>query len=534
MSDKLGLSGGSAGPDFSEGAPNPEEKKKSMGESGHVTPLPYEGGGGAQAPAEPIGNRALSGAAWSIGANLAAKVFTAVGQFVLVWFLAPDDFAVMGIAFGINGIAILLCDNGLRQVLIQRSGDESQLLSDGFWTALALNVVASTVLLASGPVAAHYYGRNDYLLVMALMALAALLQTLHIAPAARLYRALRFRSIALCGLVEGVTYIGGAILLAYLGWGPLALIIPHVARTCLAIVVLRVLAGNPPVRAPQWSRCKELLRDARWLNLDAMLNALQGSGANLVLGALASETVTGLFIWGYAVAAQVVFVLARNLQNVFFPALTRLKDEPERQYEGFRKGLRALLAVVAPLCVLQAFVAGPLLELVAPGRWSGAGTVIFWISLGLAFEPVYVLASALLLAQGRFRWVAGRTGLMVALLLLAAGLSAGSDDAERIAQAVGAALALGALLAGRLAVSSAGKGWSELLRMIAPPVAATALAGLAALGVQAVFADANPRFALGASVVALAAVYGLLGWFLLKSDLLDLATRIRRKPCVES
>lgn len=488
-------------------------------------PPPYKGGAEAQAAADPVGNRALSGAAWSIGTNLAAKVFTAAGQFVLVWFLAPDDFAVMGIAFGITGVAVLLSDTGLRQVLVQRTGDEAQLLSDGFWTALAMNLVAAAVLVASGPVAARYYGRDDYLLVMVLMAAGALLQTFHIVPAAKLYRALRFKALALCGLLEGLTYTGGAILLAYLGWGPLALIVPHVARVGVAVLTVRLLGGRAEIQKPSASRAGQLLREAKWLNLNAMLNALQGSGANLILGALASEAVTGLFIWGYAVAAQVVFVLARNLQNVFFPALTRLKDEPARQYEGFRKGLRALLAVVAPLCVLQALAAEPLLDLVAPGRWTGAGPVIFWVSLGLTCEPVYVLASALLLAQGRFRWVAGRTGLMVALLLLAAGLSASSDDAERIAQAVGASLVVGALLAGRLAVSSAGKGWSELLRMIAPPLASTATAGVAAFGTKAALADADPWIALGASVAAFAAAYAVFGRFLMINEIQDLRAR---------
>src|SRR5665213_400587 len=97
---------------------------------------------------------------------------------------------------------------------------------------------------------------------------------------------------------------------------------------------------------------------------------------------------TGLYAWGALIASQAVFLLVLNLRGLFTPLFAKLQSEPLRLAQAVAKSSHAITAVLVPVCVLQAFLARPLIGLFFPDRWSGAAGVVACLSVGLCAQPL--------------------------------------------------------------------------------------------------------------------------------------------------
>jgi PST family polysaccharide transporter len=163
-----------------------------------------------------------------------------------------------------------------------------------------------------------------------------------------------------------------------------------------------------------------------------------------------------------------VFLLATNLQGVFFPSLTQLNAEPDRQFAAFRKaaGMLGLCAVV--VSVLQITTAEPLIPLIFGEKWTRAVPVVQWLSVAIITQPLNVLATSVLLAWGQFRAVAMVTALTGALLTVAAVAGAGSGNERQIAAWTAGAILIGNLAPGWMVYRRCGQGLRRLAGDLLP------------------------------------------------------------------
>jgi PST family polysaccharide transporter len=132
--------------------------------------------------------------------------------------------------------------------------------------------------------------------------------------------------------------------------------------------------------------------------------------------------------------------------------------------------LQALLVCVAPLCVLQALLARPVIELLFHDRWLPAVPVVQWISLALATQPVALVANAALMARGRFGALAGVAAVSAAATTLGAAAGALIGDQVQIAQGVAAGLVIGNGWAGWRASREFASYGRTMAAAVLPPV----------------------------------------------------------------
>src|SRR6188472_3069998 len=84
----------------------------------------------------PLGSQVASGFSLMLLQSLAGKVIAAAGQIILAWYLRPQEFGIVGLAFTISGLVALLQQAGLREILIRRSRTFSRWANAAFWMSL--------------------------------------------------------------------------------------------------------------------------------------------------------------------------------------------------------------------------------------------------------------------------------------------------------------------------------------------------------------------------------------------------------------
>lgn len=456
-----------------------------------------------------MGRHAASGALWTIICSVAGKVVTLSGHILLAWFLAPDDMGLVAMAMSIATIITLFASVGVQDVLVQRQKEFLKFAKTGFWLSLGLSTLGGLVIASIAPVAGMMFGEPRVVPLVLLTSLILPLNSFATIYAAKLYHDMRFKTVAGVQLASGVIQIGGAVPLAALGFGPYAIIIPRIIASGASPLLLRMATGRIAFGWPQLTHWRELLGPGLWLALFGLFNALRSQGMNLVLGVMRDSHITGLFFWGFQISSQFLYLLAGKLRQVLFPSLTRLNNEPARQFAAMQRAWRTLTLVAVPVCVLQAGLADSLIPLVFPEKWLGAIPVVQWLSIGMLTLPVHIVAMSVITAQGRFGVLAGLGAVQAVVMLSATSVGAVLGDQGAIAAASGLAMLVMNLLSGYVAVRCFGKSGLALIRSVGDFYLIAAATGLACYASRTIV-EGPPLAALSVGFIVACGAYAVL------------------------
>jgi len=477
-------------------------------------------------PASSVGAKAAHGAFWTVCFSVLNKFFTLGSQVALAWFLLPQDFGLVAMALSITSVVTMLCGSSLSKVLIQRQERFDEDAGQVFWLSLAMNAAAALLLAAISPLAGMLFKEPRVISLILIAAAAIPLMALPTIYAAALYRDLRFKTVSMLHCGEGIIRNGSAVALAACGFGAYSLVLPLLASALFAAILFRAKAGRIAIGEPQPRQWKALLAPAGWLMLHALFAAIQGYGAAFIIGIGHDSTVAGLYYWGFALSTQAMFLLANNLQTVFFPVLSKVNDDVQRQYAAFRKTSQALLLIAVPVCALQVLLARPFIEMVFHARWLPAAPVVQWLSLGMITQPLSVLAASLLLARGRFGALAALTGFSALTTLISASAGALAGHEVAIAQWTCGGLFISGLIAGWVALRQFEKGWRELAAIIAGPLLITPICLLAGWLITVALRGWDRWAVVTMTTFLLLALYFLLAKWVLPGTTAELISRL--------
>jgi O-antigen/teichoic acid export membrane protein len=350
---------------------------------------------------EQIKHKAVSGAAWNVSLALANKGVTTLGQFALAWFLMPKDAGLANIALSVAAVVTIFSIAGVGDVLLQR-GMYKQEAGQGLWLSLAFSCITGLVL--AGIALFHPIFRTENLKgLLWLLAFASIVGFPNTVVAVDLKRVMRFKQLASAHFASGALYTCSTVYLAWLGWGPYALLAPLALRQLADLTGMVAGGARFNVAWPDLDILKKLLGPSLAVSFSSLLTALQTQAPVLVCGYALGAEATGYFSWGWALASQAVFLLAGNLREVFLAAFANLPAENGRREAAVLKAAWVMTSLLFVACGTQALLAKPLIALFLPAKWLPAVPVVIAASFGLLLQGLWVAGTAYLNACGRYR-----------------------------------------------------------------------------------------------------------------------------------
>ncbi len=393
---------------------------------------------------------AVVGSAWTTLQTLANKVASVAAMCLLARMLVPADFGLANLAVSIGAFAFVIPPYVMGDVLISapsefRSRSGAALLSVG----LVGTLLALVVLGSAWPIQ-QVTGKLGIAAVLCFVAARPLADALMIVPMARMRLDLMFRRIAMIdGLIILLATASG-VLMAWLGFGPMAIVAPPIATIAIRGVAYWSSVGREiPLQVAPGS-LREVSREFALAGLGQYLNNVVVILEIIVLGWFANEVELGYFAFAFQLAMQANAVIAGQLGAVLQPIFGRLQVDTGRQIAAFLRSSRLLAAFAVPISVTQAAVAVPLFDAVFGTKWQPSIGAFIALSAAQGFMFAGAPAVALLKAQGRFRayllWQAAQLAASVllfpAVLLYGTGAIAGVAAYAGIPVPEGAALPL--------------------------------------------------------------------------------------------
>jgi len=459
--------------------------------------------------AEALGKRVGGGMAWMLLATVTAKLSTLGAQIVLGLLLAEDDFGVYAAAIGLAAFIQAFRDGGVRQLLIQKgSAHWEGLAGAAFWLASLVNLTMAALLalaaaaiyaLPIGGATAYADPRLPAVLLVLAAALAAASPVLIFQ--ARLSTQLRFRSVAVMNTQQALVRNGSMIVFALLGFGPLSFALPILVATLYVNVCGYYLTRDRLwTRAPRRRLWPAMIARGKWLVLMAIALAALLQGDYFVLGWLVPAGLVGLYFFAYQITAQIQILLGVNLQLVLFPALSKLRHEPQRFRAATLRAVRVLSLFACGAGVGLALVYDPLQRLIWGEKWAATVPAVQIMAVSFPFRMLANVMNSAMMARGLYKPLALLTltaggGLMLAAAAAAATTWALMGDALQTIAAAAAEAAPDGPAVGSIA------GADHALTMLAAFTAAFFVLGVTALTLVGLRKAGAPAFRVLAGIL---------------------------------
>ena len=368
-----------------------------------------------------IGSRIRSGLAWKAGSQITLQISRMVVALFLARLLAPHDWGLAAMVLVFSGFVIVFTDSALGTALIQRPkllpGDRSTV----FWASAGIGLLLMLSGFATAGPLASFYGEPAIRPLFMALSVGFFVSALGTTQSALLVREMRFRPLELRQI--SATLVGAAtgITIALAGYGAWAIVGQQLGEVGTSTVVLWYLT---PWRPSLTFSTASLRRLGGFAGNVFGENLLYQTGRNL--GSLLIGRFLGpVSVGTYALATNVILVpfsrIAGPLQQVFFPAFSRMSDDRERMADVWIRATRLVAVISIPSLVGLVIVAPDFVEVVLGPRWTKATPVIqilAWVGL---IQSLQTLSGEVLLALNRagtllrftMLWFGGNIGAFV-------------------------------------------------------------------------------------------------------------------------
>jgi len=343
--------------------------------SDEPTPSPAAGDGSEGG----LARKAAAGAAWSIGQNLLTRVTAFVTVLILARLLSPADFGVVTIAATLIPILQVLADLGITMYVQQHPAPTKLIYDTYFWTSASIALVGGCVLFFCAPFIADLFGEPSAGSVMQAISPTALLVSLGAVPQTMQRKELRFRAIAVQGVIAALVSQAVAVATALAGLGVWALVLQTLTLQFLATLLAWISTRYRPSFQFSWSELRHMVR----FGGNYVVSTGFQTAAQLLINFVVTSTL-GVSALGYLNIVQrlvnvVTGVVLTAVVQVSTVAFAMIRESVERLRSGYLRSFSTLYTLLVPIMVFIAASAEHLVPFMYGDQWGrsiGPGMIL--------------------------------------------------------------------------------------------------------------------------------------------------------------
>ena len=360
--------------------------------------------GGGVTP-DAIGSRIRSGIAWKAGSQITLQISRMVVALILARLLAPHDWGLAAMVLVIAGFVVVFTDSALGTALIQRPNLSDADRSTVFWMSAAIGVLLCVVgVAAAGPIAS-FYGDPDVEPLFVVLSFGFLITALGTTQSALFVREMNFRVLELRQIAATVVGAAAGIAIALRGYGAWAIVAQQVAEATASTALLWYLSPWRPSRTFSVASIRRLGGFAGNVFAENLLYQAGRSLSGLLIGRFLGAAALGV----YGLATNVILMpfsrIAGPLQQVFFPAFSRMSNDKARMADVWIRATRLVAVISVPSLVGLAIVAPDFVVVVLGERWRDTSPVIQILAWVGIVQSLQTLTGEVLLALDRSGWL---------------------------------------------------------------------------------------------------------------------------------
>lgn len=352
-----------------------------------------------------VSHRTAMASLWTIGGKLLARMLDFVSLLVLARLLRPEDFGLVAIATSVLVIVEAILDLPLNQALIRQPALTDRMLDTAFTLSVLRGLAISlTMVIISWPIA-FFYGDPRLVSLVAALSIAPSMRSL-ISPRMVLFMQ-RFdfkREFALDIVTKAASLMFALTVVLKTGsyWG---LAVGAIAGPSAAAVTSYIFAPmRPHLTLSEWSRFRDMIG---WNTVSQVLSSINWQLDRLLLPRFTSLSTFGAFSVADNLAGIPHQTFVGPLMRPLMAAFSSV-GEHRKLEAAYLKATSAITLVAAPVLLIIAFLAEPIVRITVGENWSLAAPILRWLCVVSLIGLPSTMMPALAMVMDNTRYVALR------------------------------------------------------------------------------------------------------------------------------
>jgi PST family polysaccharide transporter len=337
---------------------------------------------------------------WLGGAELVNRIFRLGTTVTLARLLSPYDYGLAAVVLTTNEFAnVFTLRAGIGSKLIQADEQDVKVLCDtAYWMNWILGGALFIIQCAAAFPIAWFYRDNQVILPICVAAIVYLMLPIFAVQSAMIQRENRLNITALCNVTQSVLGNILTIVLALLGMGMWAIILPIVLTAPVWIVINLMNHPWRPTTSFTLKRWQEIANFARNILGGELLDKLRANLDYLLVGRFLGVDALGIYFFAFNAGLGISLNVINSLTWPLFPHLCAVRGNFKQFKERYFNSLKTIALVIVPLVLLQSSLAPFYVPIVFGQKWVTAIPILILICLSALPRPFANAASQILLA----------------------------------------------------------------------------------------------------------------------------------------
>lgn len=355
--------------------------------------------------------KVFSGLFWKFGERIGAQAVSFLVSIILARLLLPSDYGVIALITIFIDIANVFVSSGFGAALVQKKDADEVDFSSVFYFSILMSWVLYAIVFLFAPVVAGFYRKPILIPVLRVMALKLPLAGVNSVQHAYVQKRMLFKRFFFSTLIGTVGSAVVGIVMAYMGFGPWALVAQYLFNSTMDTVVLWFTVKWRPVWAFSYERMKMLFRFGWKMLCSELIHTSYSQIRSLIIGKVYTEKDLAFYNQGGKLPGIIVTNINSSISSVLFPAMTMKQDNKEKMKEVVRLSIRVSSYVMWPLMIGLMVMTEPVVRLIFTDKWLSCVPFMQIACIQYALEPVQTANVQAVKAMGK-----GRTYLIMEIV----------------------------------------------------------------------------------------------------------------------
>ena len=363
-------------------------------------------------------NKVISGVGWSSLASIVNYLLLFTRTFILVRFLAPEDFGLMALSLLLVTVMKQFSHIGLEQAVIQEDNVDQSTINTVWSTSIIRGLLFFGLINIFCPYYADYFNEPELKTILPILSCAAIFNGFKNSYVVLAQKALKFDVLFKLTVIANIVEFIITVTLAVIYGNVIALVMGYLAGSIAALILSFTLFHRRPNFVFNTSEFLKLFKFGKWVFSGGILIFLILNIDTTVIGKVLGTAMLGYYTIAFRFANFAATDIVLTFSKSLYPSFSLVKNDLTLLKDYFLTTVLIISIVVLPIMMILGFYAESFVLYFLGSDWE---QVILPLKILVVFGIVRSFASVcgfIFWAVGKPKIQSGISFLQLVLILI--------------------------------------------------------------------------------------------------------------------
>ena len=315
--------------------------------------------------------------------------------------LTPGDYGVVALASVMLAFFNILGEIGIHAAVIQNKTLTAKDMNSLHTFTLYMGIVLGTLFFLISPLIAQYYDNAEVLVICRWLSISILLSCARAVPSGILYRNQMFKLTTQLSIIMQILTGSASIVMAYMGYGAKALVIPQVILGAVTLLVFKYYAQVHFVLRMDIQPLKRIFGFSAYQFLTNISAYITRNLDSMLVGKFIGLKPLGYYNKSFHLMRMPMDNVSGVLMPVMLPVFSKHQDDKVYILDKYSQILRLFFFIGVPLATTLFFCADELVLFLYGDQWGPSVPCFKILALSVPFQMMGCTSGAIFQSIGR-------------------------------------------------------------------------------------------------------------------------------------